>query len=175
MDNQLKNVKTHARLLSKSMWYDWRMTLLATLKDGFFKTAEGMIKDEEILDRQIDLLDSFLPQLILQAEQLKHEEADLEYAAEELANCDQGELGDARQQLITVDADIEAKKQLIADLRKQLQGKEAEISAGTERKQVCLDDIREAEKIREECRGWSSTEISALKGKFPPLLLRTGN
>jgi kinetochore protein Spc7/SPC105 len=47
-----------------------------------------------------------------------------------------------------------------------LQVKEAEIEAGTERKQVCLEDIREAEKIREECRGWSSNEISALKGMF---------
>jgi kinetochore protein Spc7/SPC105 len=164
MDNQLKNVKTHARLLSKGMWYEWRMTLLATLKDGFFKTAEGMIKDEEMLDRQIELLDSIYPQLIQQAEQVEREEAELESAAEELANCDQEELSEARQQLITVDADVEAKKQLVADLRKQLQGKEAEIAAGMERKQICLEDIREAEKIREECRGWSSNEISALKG-----------
>jgi kinetochore protein Spc7/SPC105 len=88
----------------------------------------------------------------------------LQSAAEELANCDQEELSEARQQLITVDADIEARKQLIAELRRQLHGKEAEIVAGTERKQLCLEDIREAEKIREECRGWSSNEISALKG-----------
>jgi kinetochore protein Spc7/SPC105 len=164
MDNQLKNVKTHARLLSKGMWYEWRMTLLGTLKDGFFKMAEGMEKDEETLDRQQALLDSVLPQLVQQAERLEREEVDLRSAAEELANCDQEELNEARQQLITVDADIEAKKQLIAELRRQLQGKKAEIVAGTGRKQVCLEDIREAEKIREECRGWSSNEISALKG-----------
>jgi len=164
MDNQLKNVKTHARLLSKGMWYDWRMTLLATLKDGFFNTAEGLIKDEKILDRQQKLIDSALPQLIQQAEQLAIEEEDLQVAAEELANCDQEELSEARQRLITVDADVEAKKQMIADLKKQLQGKEAEISAGIKRKETCLEEIREAEKIREECRGWSAHEISALKG-----------
>lgn len=164
MDNQLKNVKTHARLLSKGMWYEWRMTLLGTLQDGFFKMAEGMEKDEEALDRQQALLDSVLPRLVDQAEQLEREEADLQSTAEELAHCDQEELGDARQQLIAVDVDIEAKKQLIVELRRQLQGKEAEISAGIERKQACLEDIREAEKVREECRGWSSSEISALKG-----------
>lgn len=164
MDNQLKNVKTHARLLSKEMWYEWRMTLLATLKDGLFKTAEGMTKDERILNKQQGLLDSILPQLIKQAEKLSDDEADLQVAAEELASCDQEDLSDARQNLITVDADVEAKKQLIAELRKQLQGKEAEIAAGLERKEKYLDDIREAEKIREECRGWSSNEISALKG-----------
>ncbi|KAH6720624.1 hypothetical protein BKA61DRAFT_541970 [Leptodontidium sp. MPI-SDFR-AT-0119] len=165
MDNQLKNVKTHARLLSKGLWYDWRMTLLGTLKEGLFKTAEGMIEDEEILDHQQELLEAVLPELIRRAEILEREEADLQSAAEEIANCDQEELSDARQQLIAVDADVQAKKQLIADLRRQLEGKESEIEAGNERKQVCLEEIHEAEKIREECRGWTSSEISVLKEK----------
>lgn len=164
MDNQLKNVKTHARLLSKGLWYDWRMTLLGTLKEGLFKTAEGMIEDEGILDHQRELLEAVLPTLIRQAEKLQREELDLQSAAEEIANCDQEELSDARQQLIAVDADVEAKKQLIADLRRQLEGRESEIKAGNERKQACLEEIREAEKIREECRGWTSSEISVLKG-----------
>lgn len=165
MDNQLKNVKTHARLLSKGMWYDWRMTLLGTLKEGLFKTGEGMIKDEEILDQQQALLDTVLPNLIKEAEALQNQEDDLQSAAEELANCDPEELSNARQDLITVDAEVEAKKRLIADLRKQLEGKQAEIASGAEKKQAWLEEIREAEKIREECRGWTSTEISALKGK----------
>jgi len=164
MDNQLKNVKTHARLLSKGMWYEWRMTLLATLKDGFFKTAESMVKDEKTLNRQRSLLDSILPQLVQQAEQLESEEADLQTAADELASCDQEELSDARQKLTALDADVHAKKQLIANLRKQMQDNEAEIAAGSERREKCLEEIREAEKIREECRGWTCSEISALKG-----------
>lgn len=167
MDGQLKNVKTHARLLSKSTWYDWRMTLLGTLKEGLFRSAEGMIQDEEKLDEQQALIEKVLPQLIQQADKLQQEESDYQLAAEELANCDPEELGNARQRLITVDADIAAKKQLISELQKQLRGKEAEIEAGTERKQVCLEEIREAEKIREECRGWTSTEISVLKGISP--------
>lgn len=52
MDNQLKNVKTHSRLLSKGMWYEWRSTLLETVKDELVRSAEGMINDEEILDKQ---------------------------------------------------------------------------------------------------------------------------
>jgi len=167
MDNQLKNVKTHARLLSKGMWYDWRMTLLGTLKEGLFKTGEGMIKDEEMLDHQQALLDTVLPKLIKKAEVLQTQKADLQAVAEELANCDPEELSNARQELISINAEVEEKKRLIADLRKQLQGKEAEIESRVEKKQAWLEEIREAEKIREECRGWTSTEISALKGKAP--------
>ena len=165
MDNQLKNVKTHARLLSKATWYDWRMTLLGTLKEGLFKSAEGMIQDEEKLDEQQALIENVLPELILHAKTLQQEELDYQEAAEQLTNCDPEQLGNARQRLITVDADLAAKKQMIADLQRQLQGKEAEIEAGTERRQMCLEEIREAEKIREECRGWTSTEIRVLKGK----------
>lgn len=169
MDNQLKNVKTHARLLSKGQWYEWRMELLGTLKQGLIKTAEGMIQDEETLDQQQELLDAVLPSLMESADRLQVEERDLKSAADEIANCDQEELGDARQRLIGLDADIEAKKLLIADLHKQMQGKEAEIESGSERKQAWQEDIREAEKIREECRGWNSSEISVLKGANTPL------
>jgi kinetochore protein Spc7/SPC105 len=167
MDNQLKNVKTHARLLSKGMWYDWRMTLLATLKDGLLKTAEGMIQDEEVLDRQQELLDAVVPHLIQQSSTLEREEQNLQAAADEIANCDQAELGDARQRLIIVDADLEAKKLVLSDLRMQLERRDAEIQAGNQKKQAWLEEIHEAEKIREECRGWSSSEISILKGTAP--------
>jgi kinetochore protein Spc7/SPC105 len=167
MDNQLKNVKTHARLLSKEMWYDWRMTLLGTLKEGLFKTGEGMIEDEEILDGQYSLLNTILPKLIREAEVLEHEEAELQSAAEDLASCDPEALSSARQELISVDAEIETKKRMIRDLQRQLEEKECELASGVERKQICVDDIREAEKVREECRGWTSGEISSLKGSYP--------
>ena len=167
MDNQLKNVKTHARLLSKAEWYKWRTTLLETLKDGLLRTVEGMDDDEQSLARQHELLNSIYPDLVRQAEALEVEEAELKYAAEELANCDPSDLSDARQKLISVDADIQAKKQLVTDLQKQLEGKETEIEAGTQRKQEVLGDIKEAERIREECRGWNSSEISALRGMIP--------
>ena len=166
MDNQLKNVKTHSRLLSKGMWYEWRSTLLETVKDELVRSAEGMINDEEILDQQQALLESILPKIIKQAEQLQREEANLKTAAEEIASCDPEELSEARQQLISVEADVDAKKRMIEELKRQLHGREAEIEAGSAKKELCLEEIREAEKIREECRGWSSNEISALKGMY---------
>lgn len=169
MDNQLKNVKTHARLLSKEMWYDWRMTLLGTLKEGLFKTGEGMLRDEELLDHQFSLLNSVIPKLIRRTETLQREEDELQAAAEDLASCDPVALSDARQKLIAFDSDIDAKKRMIAELRKQLEGREIEIKAGAERKQVCIDEISEAERVREECRGWTSGEISSSKGLFVPL------
>ena len=49
MDNQFKNVKTHARLLSKAMWYEWRMKLQDGLEAGLLRISEGLDADEQLL------------------------------------------------------------------------------------------------------------------------------
>lgn len=165
MDNQFKNVKTHARLLSKAMWYEWRMKLLEGLKDGLDKISEGMRADSEVFKQQQELLDSVLPQLIAQFEQLSAEEAELKVAAKELTDCDQQELDQIRQDLLSADADVASKKRMVAALQAQLEDKENKIQESTNRKAECLDDIKTAETIREECRGWTGNEIISLKCK----------
>lgn len=168
MDNQFKNVKTHSRLLSKAMWYEWRMKLLEGLRDGLQRIDQGMAEDDEVLRSQQELLDTILPELVKKHELLVDEHADLASAAEELANCDQEELNDARQKLVSTEADIEIKTRLIKELQDELQEKQSSIDAATERKQRCQEDIEDANKIREACRGWTAEEGMALKGKLCP-------
>lgn len=166
MDNQFKNVKTHARLLSKAMWYEWRMKLQDGLKEGLVKISQEMDDDDESLKRQMELLDSVLPGVLSRHETLSKEHANLQTYAEELAECDPEELQGARDELVGVEGDIEAKKKAIAELRSELQETESELEQVSAKKQECLDDIKGAEKIREECRGWSTTEINLHKGMF---------
>lgn len=165
MDNQFKNVKTHARLLSKAMWYEWRMKLQDGLREGLLKIAEGMETDEKVIEKQQKLLSSVAPALIKQFEALEREHDHLESIASELADCDPEELQSARAELESADKDIAAKLLKIEELRGQLQDTEVNISKLVEQKQHCQVEIKEAEKIREECRGWSSNEISSLKGQ----------
>ncbi|RYP65994.1 hypothetical protein DL771_008041 [Monosporascus sp. 5C6A] len=169
MDNQFKNVKTHARLLSKAMWYEWRTQLQDGLKEGLVKIAEGMTSDEQLLQKQQKLLDSVLPALLERLEVLQTEHDNLEAIAQELADCDPEDLEAARADLTEVDADVRAKMQKIEELHQQLVETEASIGEMTEKKQECLADIHEAEKIREECRGWTSNEIRSLKAKVEDL------
>ena len=166
MDNQFKNVKTHARLLSKAMWYEWRMKLQDGLKEGLVRIGQDMDGDDESLERQKELLDSVLPGVLARYEALSKEHADLKVYAEELAECDPEELRGARDELVGVESDIEAKKKAIAELRGELGVTESEIGEVSAKKQECLEEIKEAEKIREECRGWSTTEINLHKGMY---------
>ncbi|KAI7786723.1 hypothetical protein LA080_002834 [Diaporthe eres] len=165
MDNQFKNVKTNARLLSKAMWYDWRMKLQDGLREGLVKIAEGMIADEQLLERQQKLLSSVLPAMVKQLDTLTRECENLDAVASELEDCDPQELDSARGDLAAVEDDIEAKSKEIAQLREQFRTSEERVGQLVEQKQRYNADIKEAERIREECRGWSSTEISALKAK----------
>jgi kinetochore protein Spc7/SPC105 len=165
MDNQFKNVKTHARLLSKAMWYEWRMKLQDGLKEGLLKTAEGMDNDDKLLSKQQELISSILPDLVKRFEALELEHGDLEAVAQELADCDPQDLEDARNELATVDKSIEEKTRKLAELRQELDESVRSVEALTLQKQQYLEEIKEADKIREECRGWSSEEIRKHKGK----------
>jgi kinetochore protein Spc7/SPC105 len=164
MDNQFKNVKSHARLLSKAMWYEWRMKLQDGLKEGLVKIAEGMAEDGRVLSEEQKLLSSVAPSITARFESLTEEHYNLELAARELADCDPTDLESARSELAAVESDIEMKTRRIAELRQQLEESEVGIKRLTEQKQQCHEEIKEAERIREECRGWSTKEISALKG-----------
>jgi len=166
IDNQLKNVKTHARLQSKAMWYEWRMKLLEGMTEAFKKTEDGMASDDELLRQMEELLASVLPGLAKKFEALEQENEELEAVARELADCDPAELEAARADLAAVDEEIEEKTRKLAAMRLHLEESEGSIRDMTARKQQCLDDIRAADQVREDCRGWSSGEIAKLKGKF---------
>lgn len=167
MDNQFKNVKTHARLLSKAMWYEWRMKLLDGLKEGLLKIGEGMDEDDGLLIQQEQMIQPVLPALIEEHERLEKQVSIAQAQADELADCDQDELKEARDSLMSIERDLEAKQKLVEDLQSQLREREDGLADVVERKQECIDEIKEAEKIRSDCRGWSSTEVSALHGMFP--------
>lgn len=166
MDNQFKNVKTHARLLSKAMWYEWRMKLQDGLKEGLVKITEGMDDDERVLQKQQELLASVMTDVVSRYESLLEESQDLEEAARELADSDPADLQATRDELTGLELDIEAKKKLIAELRQQYDESEVEVLELSATKEDCLSDIRESERIREECRGWTSAEIDSFSGKL---------
>ncbi|ROT39335.1 Spc7-domain-containing protein [Sodiomyces alkalinus F11] len=163
LDNQFKNSKTHARLESKAMWYDWRTALQEGLREGLQRIAEGMGADAQLFRQQEKLLASVVPGLVARFEELAEERGDLEAVARDLADSDPAELEAVRAQLRKVDEDVEEKRRRVRELRQQLQESEEDVEQLSARKNECLADIRESEKIREECRGWSTGEIISLQ------------
>ncbi len=166
MDNQFRNMKTHARLSSKALWYDWRRKLLDGLKAGLLKIANEMAGDDRALRRYEDLLSSSLPELLNDYEQLSAEHARLQERTEEIASGDQIQLTAARNDLLELDADVEQKKAKIESLQLQIRSQQETIEMATEHKMTLAEEIKQAEKIREECQGWSAVEVSRWKGSL---------
>ncbi|KAH6687853.1 hypothetical protein F5X68DRAFT_168762 [Plectosphaerella plurivora] len=165
LDNQFKNGKTHARLESKAMWYEWRTALQGGLKEGLVKITEDMAEDERVLQQQQKLLASVVPALDARFQALDEERSNLELVAQELEDCDPVELEHVRSDLVRAESDVEKKTREIAELRRQLEEAETGVEELVLRKQQCHDEIKEAEKVREDCRGWSTSEISSLQGR----------
>ncbi|KAI9767137.1 MAG: hypothetical protein M1840_005926 [Geoglossum simile] len=169
IDNQFKNVKTHARLLSKATWYEWRMGLLRGLQEGLDKARQDMGMDEEIIRRQEDMLMPMLPPLVEENKRLESQYAQLQAQADELANCDQSELQAARDELMAVEAEIEEKMAQLEEMQKAVAKKDEEIETAKRGVEECKREIAEAEKLREEFRGWSSGEVQPLKANADAL------
>ena len=164
MDNQFKNVKTHARLLSRAMWYEWRSKLLDGLREGLVRIEADLAADDETLRRQEALLEPVVPGLVARHEELEATAKRLETQVEELANCDQAELQAARDRLVALDDELEAKRALLEEARAQMVLTEERLEMVVERGAECQAEIQEAERVREEYRGWSGAEVATLQG-----------
>ncbi|KAF2131921.1 Spc7-domain-containing protein [Dothidotthia symphoricarpi CBS 119687] len=169
MDNQFKNLKTNARLEARGEWYTWRSTLLHDLKAGLLGTMDGFKRDESTLANQEQLLDTVLPALVEKQEQLSAERVALQQRHDELNSCDREELEQARERLTAADAELKDKRHLLAQLQQELDDKEAGIESVKERKTECVEQTKAAERMREDCRGWSTSEVNALKAKVTAL------
>lgn len=166
MDNQFKNLKTNARLEARGEWYTWRSTLLHDLKSGLLSTLDGFRRDDTKLTGQEQLLDAVLPPLVEKQASLSVECKQLQQRHDELNSCDREELEQTRERLIATDAELEEKRQLLQSLQQELAAKEGRIEAAKERKVECIEETKAAERVREECRGWSTIEVNDLKGKL---------
>ncbi|CAG8898137.1 unnamed protein product [Penicillium egyptiacum] len=174
MDNQFRNVKTHARLLSKSTWYEWRMKLLEGLKEGLIRHAEELKADDDLLSEREELLNRNVPLLVEKHASLEQEATNLQQLVEEMESCDQDELRSTRGKLSDVDSEIAAKRRELEQLQEEVKEKTAFIEAGAEMRDEFLAQIQEAERVKEECRGWSAREINELKASVQRIQQQTG-
>lgn len=164
MDNQFKNLKAYARLSSKALWHDWRKQLLDDLKGGLRRIQDDMNADDMMLLKYEGLLSSLLPRLVEKHELLKQEQNRLQAQADEIARSNQEELGKARDHVRAIKEEIEEKRLLLELKRMQVREKQETIELAIENKMALTEEIQEAERIKEECRGWSTSEVRMQKG-----------
>ncbi|KAM0717094.1 hypothetical protein Q7P37_006946 [Cladosporium fusiforme] len=175
IDAQLRDMKTHARLRSKEMWYGWRSQLLDELMHVLQGIAEGLLKDDEILQGKEEILGQILPELTEQKTSLQQEAEQLEAEVNAVSEEEKEELEAARKNITSIDAQLEAKRRVLDELQYDMQEQEEIEQNLRENKEEFTAAIKEAERVRESYRTISVDEINALQGtvKLQLLGLRT--
>ena len=106
--------------------------------------VSAAVEDQDELDRSI--------------EELRVKESDF-------AGSDPEELEEVRHHLQAINEEIEKKSQQFEVYRQQMRSTEAAKEATKRQIKVYQTQIAEAQRQREECRGWSMSEVSSLQSE----------
>ncbi|KAK1820587.1 hypothetical protein LTR12_005035 [Friedmanniomyces endolithicus] len=169
LDAQMRDMKTHARFRSKEMWYAWRSQLLEDLMKGLSGIGEGLLRDDDVLQRAEEVLYQTLPGLMEQQTSLQEEAERLELAAVETTVEEREELEVARSRVVEVEGEMEEKGRLLEELRREAKEQEALAADLRDSKIEFTAGIQEAERVRDACRGVSLKELATLKESISDL------
>ena len=166
MDSQFKNVKTHARLRSREMWYEWRSKLLEGLMEGLARIGEGLVADENTLKQMEGLLQegAVVENLFAEKRKLEEEIQRVGQEVEDYKAWDNEELVQARADVAAAEDEIARKWREVEELRGAVKRAEEELQEGVEQKTEWEGELGAAEKFLEERRTWSSDEVKRLRG-----------
>lgn len=165
LDAQMRDIKTQARLRSKEMWYAWRSQLLEDLMKALQGIGEGLISDDEALSNAEHVLDQALPGLNEKFDALQQEAEGLERDAATTNDDEKEELEAAREKLQGVSGVLDERRAMLQHLQEQAKEQDEATNDLEEQKSEFAAAIKEAERVKDACRGVSISEIATLKGK----------
>lgn len=165
IDAQMRDIKTNARLRSKEVWYGWRSNLLGDLMHVLQGIAEGLLKDDDLLQQKEQILADVLPGLIEERASLDAEAERLKQAVSTDSQEQREILGAARERLVAVDSELQEKRQLLQQLQQENMDRESHAEDLRETRDEFIGAIEEADRVREACRATSVDEIEASKGR----------
>lgn len=174
MDNQFRNGKANARLQSKEGWYQWRAQLVDGLKAGLDGINMGLNADLELLRQQQQILEAVVPQLLQERSDLQDQKASLKRTQEELDSVDHEALKSCREELKTANEQYLERSALLEALQRQMREKDEALLAANELKTEMIDQIAEADRVREEHKGLPVADVLALKTKVEQIEKQTG-
>ncbi|RVX67419.1 hypothetical protein B0A52_08772 [Exophiala mesophila] len=174
MDNQFRNGKANARLQSKEGWYQWRTQLVQGLQTGLEGISRTMKDDLESLCVQERTLDRVVPLILEHEEELEKQKQLLDQTVKEMDNVDHEILDRARQDLRAADAYHLQRAALLDSLRKDVEGKEEALASAAELKVEMMDQIAEADRVREEHKGWPAAVVTEFKSRIDSIENESG-
>jgi len=164
MDMQFKDIKEFARLQAKQKWYDWRMSLMETLKQAAADGLKPLKEDQKTLHERNHLAEEALPSLADKHQKVELQAKTLRTRQAEISACDPVELENARKQLDDLLKSIEDKKAEAEGCEATVRNLDETLLMKEETKDKLLHEIENAERLKEANKGFSMEDISKLEG-----------
>ncbi|KAI5844637.1 Spc7 kinetochore protein-domain-containing protein [Morchella snyderi] len=174
MDAQFRNVKTHARLLARGIWYRWRRQLMLGVRAALDTHMGGMEGDEAALAAAGRAAEAVLPALRARHAAAEKAVGRLEGERRRVESDDQELLGRAREGLDRATARIEEVRARLAERAAELREVEARVGERGARREALRGAIVEAERVTELHRGWSGEEVAAWAARAEEVQRRSG-
>jgi kinetochore protein Spc7/SPC105 len=174
MDTQLRDLKTNARYQSKAGWHNWRAQLLNDLKTGLLQTQTELEQDDKLLAQVESAFQEVLPGLEDHQADLLSQLSRLEQRKQDVEDNSAADLDEAREQLMKTEAELSHKRELLHQLQGDLTKQASRLEDARSWKAETQAAIAEADRISEECRGWSNAEVLALQERLSTLQNKLG-
>jgi kinetochore protein Spc7/SPC105 len=174
MDTQFKNIKTHARLQAKGIWYEWRQKLLEGVLTALRQNLKGLQEDQEVIKKQDEIIAQMLPDIEKEHEEAKDKLEKIEKLEKRIAMDDPEELDEARSRLREILDKTAAVREQVLRKRQDVEALNSEIEIKEKKKAELAASIEEAERIKEMNRGWSEEEVKTWKTRCENLERESG-
>ncbi|KAJ6519385.1 Spc7 kinetochore protein-domain-containing protein [Mycena sanguinolenta] len=161
--HQLNLIRTNARGLAKSDWYDWKFRWIEGLRETADEGLEALRQDAATIETLRTMPDEVLPALEREYEEIMRELEEQQAEVAEIENSDQDYLTELKASIAEQNVEVEALQAEVAESNAQLQWLQERLEELELEKRQARLAIADANRILHIQKNSTHAELSRLK------------
>ncbi|KAJ7356898.1 Spc7 kinetochore protein-domain-containing protein [Mycena albidolilacea] len=161
--HQLNLIRTNARGLAKSDWYDWKLRWIEGLREAADEGLEALRQDAATIEQLRTMPDEVLPALEREYEEIMRELEQQQAEVAEIENSDQDYLTELKASIAEQNVEVEALQAEVAESDAQLQWLQERLEELELEKRGARTAIADANRILHIQKNSTHAELSRLK------------
>ncbi|KAJ7124771.1 Spc7 kinetochore protein-domain-containing protein [Mycena crocata] len=167
--HQLNLIRTNARGLAKSEWYDWKLRWIEGLRETADKGFEELRRDALTIEQLQAMPEQILPALEREYEEVMRELEQQQAEVVEIENSDQEYLGELKASIAEQNVEVEALQAEVAESNAQLQWLQERLEELELEKRLARTAIGDANRILHIQQNSTHAELSRLQAELTSL------
>ncbi|KAK7064607.1 Spc7 domain-containing protein, partial [Favolaschia claudopus] len=167
--HQLNLIRTNARGLAKSDWYDWKLRWIEGLRETAEEGLDALCKDAAAIEELRAMPDDVLPALEREYEEVMRELEQQQAEVAEIEDCDQDYLNELKASIAEQNIEVEALQAEVAESNAQLQWLHERLEELELEKRQAKSAIADGNRILHIQKNSTHAELSRLKDELSGL------